>query len=132
MEQVMFEFITMTTQRCETCEHAWWSHDLLATFVLCRKKVFEGRDEGKEYCLEWKRGESMPQINFREMREEELRQELQRIRDERSGIGRKVRREHKERRIKESKKGSGKARGREIERLSDEEVKAFGEQTVSE
>ena len=105
-EQVLFDFYVYD-KPCRSCAFSQvsamergWKWGCGVGQIRLTSKVRKLPNE----CRCWKGGESlMPFIDFRKLSEEEARQELERIRRERSGSGKKRRVASREKRIKASK-----------------------------
>jgi len=111
-EQLVFDFY-VEDKPCRTCAYASFNLNGWLLCVYCglgqiglHFSLRGGRYvDLPDYCVCYKRGgEKMPYINVKKLTEQELREELRRIREERCGVGRKKRRESRERRVKSAKK----------------------------
>lgn len=102
--QLEFEFVKYM-KCCTNCLYCVIEDVEVGTYWTCQlglHKPFKQVGRLPSICNSWKKGRSkMSFVDFKKLTEEQLRAELERIRGERAGVGRKRRTESKERRIKD-------------------------------
>ena len=107
-EQEKFAFLG-DDRLCRTCCRSAWFYEEGKIAVVClagqMNKVVRKMRELSSECASWKRGEErMTFIDFKKLTEEELRRELEKVRQGRVSVGKKRRTECRERRQKSAKK----------------------------
>lgn len=106
-KQLTFSFFELD-KPCRYCRYAEWMYDEKRRFGcgMGQFRLMSKVNQLPDRCGSWKRGEEvMAFVDFSKMREEELKKELEKIRAEKLGIGRKRRVSSYEKRVKQASKG---------------------------